>query len=297
MVYYIRLTTYVVESLDTARSIKQPTCILLHFSRCFLQQALHLQLQRQPTSVQPPALLSAFLLSRPPLSFESSSNTALSRRLFQVSVRRLRSPFHMVARRSTSETNSRPLVYPPPLFRYIRGTSLQYNRNSHCTEALFLSRARQGSVHDQVQLLPYRPRCPQPQWRSRRQGNLPSLGRLQRPTQLHQNPEAVNRHYVPVLDASIDRPASILATDASSHDGDDASDAHSISGQRNTMTARQLRIAIPALSVCLFVSFIDQTSVSTATPAIAGDPTFDIIESVRTVTVLTEELDDIEPDP
>lgn len=30
-------------------------------------------------------------------------------------------------------------------------------------------------------------------------------------------------------------------------------------------------IAIPALSVCLFVSFVDQTSVSTATPAIAGD--------------------------
>ncbi|KAF1931165.1 MFS general substrate transporter [Didymella exigua CBS 183.55] len=37
------------------------------------------------------------------------------------------------------------------------------------------------------------------------------------------------------------------------------------------MSARQLRIAIPTLSVCLFVSFVDQTSVSTATPAIAGD--------------------------
>lgn len=37
------------------------------------------------------------------------------------------------------------------------------------------------------------------------------------------------------------------------------------------MTSTQLRIAIPALSVCLFVSFIDQTSVSTATPAIAVD--------------------------
>ncbi|KAF1941847.1 MFS general substrate transporter [Clathrospora elynae] len=51
----------------------------------------------------------------------------------------------------------------------------------------------------------------------------------------------------------------------------DDSDAESIGGQRNTMSTRQLRIAIPALSVCLFVSFIDQTSVSTATPAIAGD--------------------------
>lgn len=48
-------------------------------------------------------------------------------------------------------------------------------------------------------------------------------------------------------------------------------DANSISGQRNTMSASQLRIAIPTLSICLFVSFIDQTSVSTATPAIAGD--------------------------
>ncbi|KAH7410015.1 major facilitator superfamily domain-containing protein [Phaeosphaeria sp. MPI-PUGE-AT-0046c] len=51
----------------------------------------------------------------------------------------------------------------------------------------------------------------------------------------------------------------------------DESDAESVSGQRNEMTSRQLRIAIPALSVCLFVSFLDQTSVSTATPAIAGD--------------------------
>jgi Na+/melibiose symporter-like transporter len=51
----------------------------------------------------------------------------------------------------------------------------------------------------------------------------------------------------------------------------DDSDAASVSGQRNEMSSKQLRIAIPALSVCLFVSFIDQTSVSTATPAIAGD--------------------------
>ncbi|KAH3990157.1 hypothetical protein HBH70_201180 [Parastagonospora nodorum] len=51
----------------------------------------------------------------------------------------------------------------------------------------------------------------------------------------------------------------------------DDSDAESVSGQRNVMSSKQLRIAIPALSVCLFVSFIDQTSVSTATPAIAGD--------------------------
>lgn len=52
---------------------------------------------------------------------------------------------------------------------------------------------------------------------------------------------------------------------------DDNSDAESIGGQRNTMSAKRLMIAIPALSVCLFVSFVDQTSVSTATPAIADD--------------------------
>lgn len=61
------------------------------------------------------------------------------------------------------------------------------------------------------------------------------------------------------------------ASEDTSNDGDDDDDAHSISGQRNTMSSKQLRIAIPTLSVCLFVSFIDQTSVSTATPAIAGD--------------------------
>lgn len=51
----------------------------------------------------------------------------------------------------------------------------------------------------------------------------------------------------------------------------DDSDAESIGGQRNTMSNKRLMVAIPALSVCLFVSFVDQTSVSTATPAIAGD--------------------------
>lgn len=65
------------------------------------------------------------------------------------------------------------------------------------------------------------------------------------------------------------RPRSLNSTpDEQQSDSDDA---NSISGQRNTMSSRQLRVAIPTLSVCLFVSFVDQTSVSTATPAIAGD--------------------------
>ncbi|KAF6822238.1 major facilitator superfamily transporter [Colletotrichum musicola] len=51
----------------------------------------------------------------------------------------------------------------------------------------------------------------------------------------------------------------------------DDNDAESIGGQRNTMSRKRMLLAFSALSVCLFVSFIDQTSVSTAVPAIAGD--------------------------
>ena len=51
----------------------------------------------------------------------------------------------------------------------------------------------------------------------------------------------------------------------------DHSDAESVGGQRNTMSTKRLMFVVPALSVCLFVSYLDQTSVSTAIPAIAGD--------------------------
>jgi MFS family permease len=62
-----------------------------------------------------------------------------------------------------------------------------------------------------------------------------------------------------------DRPPNAISEDAPRRD----SDAESVGGQRNAMSTKRLMIAIPALSVCLFVSFVDQTSVSTATPAIA----------------------------
>ncbi|KAI2487958.1 Major facilitator superfamily transporter [Pyrenophora tritici-repentis] len=75
----------------------------------------------------------------------------------------------------------------------------------------------------------------------------------------------------PGTPASSHNSPSPTPLDEQDNNGDDNSDAASVGGQRNTMTSRQLRIAIPALSVCLFVSFIDQTSVSTATPAIAVD--------------------------
>jgi predicted MFS family arabinose efflux permease len=51
----------------------------------------------------------------------------------------------------------------------------------------------------------------------------------------------------------------------------DDSDAESIGGQRDTLGKKRMLISITALSICLFVSFIDQTSVSTATPALAGE--------------------------
>jgi Na+/melibiose symporter-like transporter len=51
----------------------------------------------------------------------------------------------------------------------------------------------------------------------------------------------------------------------------DKSDTESIGGQRDTLSTKRMLISVIALSVCLFVSFIDQTSVSTATPALAGE--------------------------
>lgn len=64
-----------------------------------------------------------------------------------------------------------------------------------------------------------------------------------------------------------------LDTNASHNRGTerDESDTESIGGQRDTLSTKRMLISVIALSVCLFVSFIDQTSVSTATPALAGE--------------------------
>jgi Na+/melibiose symporter-like transporter len=56
-----------------------------------------------------------------------------------------------------------------------------------------------------------------------------------------------------------------------SEEAEDNSDAESIGGQRNTLSKKRLTISVSALSICLFVSFLDQTSVSTATPALAEE--------------------------
>jgi Na+/melibiose symporter-like transporter len=75
-----------------------------------------------------------------------------------------------------------------------------------------------------------------------------------------------DRDTTPTVNTADDgQPPSAEAEDSPRRD----SDAESVGGQRNAMTTKRLMIAIPALSVCLFVSFVDQTSVSTATPAIA----------------------------
>ncbi|KDN62544.1 putative major facilitator superfamily transporter [Colletotrichum sublineola] len=71
--------------------------------------------------------------------------------------------------------------------------------------------------------------------------------------------------------ASSDNEANTSPPPAERQQPKDDSDAESVGGQRNTMSRKRMLLAFSALSVCLFVSFIDQTSVSTAVPAIAGD--------------------------
>ncbi|KAF5557588.1 major facilitator superfamily transporter [Fusarium phyllophilum] len=62
------------------------------------------------------------------------------------------------------------------------------------------------------------------------------------------------------------------STQIADQNNTDQSDAESIGGQRNSdLPRKRLLISITALSVCLFVSFLDQTSVSTATPSVAGE--------------------------
>ncbi|KAF2637605.1 major facilitator superfamily transporter [Massarina eburnea CBS 473.64] len=56
-----------------------------------------------------------------------------------------------------------------------------------------------------------------------------------------------------------------------SHKDSNAGSIRSIGGQTNALSPKRLLIAIPALSVALFVSFIDTTSVSTSIPAISAD--------------------------
>jgi len=56
-----------------------------------------------------------------------------------------------------------------------------------------------------------------------------------------------------------------------SHAESNAGSIRSIGDQTNALSPKRLLIAIPALSVALFVSFIDSTSVSTSIPAISAN--------------------------
>ncbi|KAF2662578.1 major facilitator superfamily transporter [Lophiostoma macrostomum CBS 122681] len=58
---------------------------------------------------------------------------------------------------------------------------------------------------------------------------------------------------------------------SSGDDNADSQSIHSIGNQTNTLSAKRLMIAIPLLSVSLFVSFIDTTSVATSIPAISAE--------------------------
>ncbi|KAH8880427.1 MFS general substrate transporter [Thozetella sp. PMI_491] len=58
---------------------------------------------------------------------------------------------------------------------------------------------------------------------------------------------------------------------ANHDDAADSSDAASIGNQRTVMPKSRLLVAFPALSVALFVSFIDQTGVSTSIPAVSAE--------------------------
>lgn len=62
-----------------------------------------------------------------------------------------------------------------------------------------------------------------------------------------------------------------LESSSSSEDDSDARSTHSIGNQTNVLSTKLLLIAFSAISIALFVSFIDQTSVSTSIPAISSD--------------------------
>jgi MFS family permease len=71
--------------------------------------------------------------------------------------------------------------------------------------------------------------------------------------------------------ASSSSDSSISPAPSTEHvNEEDKSDTHSIGHQRQPLSRGRLLVALPALSVALFVAFIDQTSVSTSIPAISA---------------------------
>ncbi|KAF2730610.1 major facilitator superfamily transporter [Polyplosphaeria fusca] len=89
-------------------------------------------------------------------------------------------------------------------------------------------------------------------------------------------PSSLENGAVPVTEkgtltsnSAVARSSDTSSTDTS--DLEDSQSIRSIGNQTNVLSAKQLWIAIPALSVALFVSFIDTTSVATSIPAISAD--------------------------
>ncbi|KAH7131799.1 major facilitator superfamily domain-containing protein [Dendryphion nanum] len=68
-----------------------------------------------------------------------------------------------------------------------------------------------------------------------------------------------------------DRGENAEVSSRKSNQDSDVASIHSIGNQRNVLSPKRLLVTIPLLSVSLFVSFIDTTSVSTSIPAIAAE--------------------------
>jgi Na+/melibiose symporter-like transporter len=72
-----------------------------------------------------------------------------------------------------------------------------------------------------------------------------------------------------IVETGLADEAALDATGGSN--SNDRAETASIGNQRNTLSKKRLLVALPALCAVLFVSFFDQTSVSTALPKISSD--------------------------
>ncbi|KAF2181366.1 major facilitator superfamily transporter [Zopfia rhizophila CBS 207.26] len=69
----------------------------------------------------------------------------------------------------------------------------------------------------------------------------------------------------------LEKAASSDTSSRREEENGDNSSVHSIANQTNVLSKKSLLVAIPALSIALFVSFIDTTSVATSIPAVSSD--------------------------
>ena len=81
-------------------------------------------------------------------------------------------------------------------------------------------------------------------------------------------PAEESKSSLPEQPGQVDTPDQGAGNDEESQDN---SDAASIGNQQKLLSKSRLLVAFPALSIALFVSFIDQTSVSTSIPAVSAE--------------------------